>query len=233
MLMGHKTPAFFVLEGLDGVGKTSQFMLLSEELRNEGLSVLAEAEPTGLPSGRLLRSVLSGTQEHGHLRQADTLRALFAADRAAHIEHVAKKISESNTDIILFDRYIPSSLAYQWDVAGDEAGFLATLTANALFPLPDITFYLHAPLTVLRARIDARNTSRTGQSLTDFTEAESRLTETARRYKRAEEALASIKHQWISIDATRDRPYITQELKGHIIQWRRSQQSSEGTAPTR
>lgn len=211
---------FVVVEGLDGTGKTTICAALTKVLQQEGYQVIDQAEPSRGMTGQKLRKLLATLQQgEGHARR---LTPLFAQDRREHLDlvtHVLNSAHFSRRDtIVLFDRYIASSLAYQWDKPNDRDIFDYTLSHNMHFPRPDITFYLTAPLSVIKERLGARN--RDGQR--DFTESEIRLTETRLRYIWAKEALASTKHRWFEIDTNRPVDTITQEMKGILLQWLRS-----------
>ena len=73
---------FFVLEGLDGAGTTTQAARLAAHLREHGREVIETHEPTDGPVGRLIRQALRG--EEGAVDR-QTLPWMFAADRADHL----------------------------------------------------------------------------------------------------------------------------------------------------
>ena len=129
------------LEGPDGVGKTTLAVRLADHLRAKGRRVLLTSEPTQSPIGTLIRAALAGDE-----MMQPALAHLFAADRAYHIADTILPALDDGMDVIC-DRYILSSLAYQ----GEEARSL-----NRLFPKPDLTLLLTAPVAVRLARISAR-----------------------------------------------------------------------------
>ena len=100
---------FIVLEGIDGSGTTTQRERLSTWLRGLGYHVHPTAEPSGGPVGKLIRSLLSAAA--GPF-DADAMALLFAADRR---DHLAREIDPQLAAgaIVLSDRYVLSSLAYQ------------------------------------------------------------------------------------------------------------------------
>ena len=127
---------FVTFEGLDGSGKTTQKRLLQERLEAEGRQVLATREPGGTELGEKIRDlVLHG----GHVTPwAEAL--LYAASRAQHVEEVIRPALDRD-EIVLCDRYIDSSVAYQGVARGlglDRVLDLNLLAVGGL--LPDCTF---------------------------------------------------------------------------------------------
>ena len=110
-MMPAERGRFIVFEGIDGAGKTTQIGLLEEYLHAAGRAVFRTAEPTDLPTGKLLREALSGKAP----RTACELAALFTADRVSHntdpVNGIAARLA-AGADVIC-DRYYYSTLAYQ------------------------------------------------------------------------------------------------------------------------
>lgn len=102
---------FIVMEGLDGTGKTTQIERLAAYLESRGEKVFVTAEPTALPSGKLIRRVLSGEVPSSPWATA----ALFLADRIQHNldpeNGIRKHLSDGET--VISDRYYFSTFAYQ------------------------------------------------------------------------------------------------------------------------
>ena len=94
---------FIVLEGIDGTGKTTIARKLAEELKLSGYNVFVTEEPTKTWIGEGVRRAIE--EEKNGFTQA----LLFFADRAYHIEHLKRK----KEDIIISDRYVYSTYAYQ------------------------------------------------------------------------------------------------------------------------
>lgn len=139
---------FVVLEGIDGAGTTTQASRLADRLRARGDTVIATAEPTDGPVGRLLRQVLRG---EGGAADPAALPWLFAADRADHIARlVAPALSRGHW--VVADRYLPSSLAYQ----SLDRGMDGVAALNDTFPLPDLTLLLRVSADAALARITSR-----------------------------------------------------------------------------
>ncbi|MER2137405.1 MAG: dTMP kinase, partial [Arthrobacter sp.] len=105
-----RTGLFIAFEGGDGAGKSTQAALLTQTLQDAGRTVLRTREPGGTPVGEKLRSLVL---EHGHGQiDARTEALIFAASRAAHVEQVILPALERG-DVVVCDRYIDSSVAYQ------------------------------------------------------------------------------------------------------------------------
>jgi len=101
---------FIVFEGIDGCGKSTQVARLAERLQKAGHQVALTAEPTDLPSGRILRQALSGKLPKSECEMA----VLFVTDRIAHniSEGGIRSLLDRGVTVIC-DRYYYSTLAYQ------------------------------------------------------------------------------------------------------------------------
>ncbi len=145
---------FYVFEGLDGAGTTTQAQLLVRWLESEGRRVIQTAEPSGGPVGTLLRQALSRrlTGADGRPLEPAAIAALFAADRADHLASEIEPALARGIDVVC-DRYVHSSLAYQ-GVENDPA-WVAAL--NAPMRRPDVVLYLQVPVEVAAARRAARS----------------------------------------------------------------------------
>jgi dTMP kinase len=97
-------------EGGEGVGKSTQARLLAIWLRDQGFDVIATQEPGATKVGMRLRALLLDTAHVGLTARAETL--MYAADRAEHVETVIVPALERGT-IVVTDRYVDSSIAYQ------------------------------------------------------------------------------------------------------------------------
>ncbi|MGL4174358.1 MAG: dTMP kinase [Actinomycetota bacterium] len=128
---------FIALEGGDGAGKSTQAELLGEWLQEQGYDVVLTREPGATELGENLRDVVL----HGDISpRAEAL--LFAADRAQHVESVIRPALTRGA-IVVSDRYVDSSVAYQG--AGRELGVrqVAEISRWATESLvPDITVLL-------------------------------------------------------------------------------------------
>lgn len=128
---------FIVFEGIDGSGKSEQYNRLTERLKND-YDVLATAEPTkGMPIGNLIRQVLYGSEETSE----EALALLFAADRVAHTQKKIKPALEEGK-VVISDRYVYSSLAYQSKGMNKELDLDWVKTINKFALDPDIVIFL-------------------------------------------------------------------------------------------
>ncbi|MDS1272632.1 dTMP kinase [Lipingzhangella sp. LS1_29] len=101
---------FIVLEGGEGAGKSTQVRQLAIWLREEGFDVVTTREPGATKLGMRLRSLLLDRENIGASPRCEVL--LYAADRAEHVETVIRPALARGA-IVISDRYVDSSLAYQ------------------------------------------------------------------------------------------------------------------------
>jgi dTMP kinase len=139
---------FLTFEGVDGSGKTTQAKLLVEALRTEGREVVATREPGGTRLGEQVRKLLLEGVEL--TPWAET--TLFAAARAELVERVIAPAVKAGS-VVVCDRYIDSSLAYQG--IGRGVGLERVLELNLLVTgrlLPARTFLILVDPAVAHAR---------------------------------------------------------------------------------
>ncbi|MBB2955812.1 dTMP kinase [Bifidobacterium commune] len=130
---------FVSFEGVDGVGKSTQVERLKEYAEERGREVVVTREPGGTTLGVALRQLL--LHDGGDIApRAEAL--LFAADRAQHVAEVIRPALARGA-LVISDRYIDSSLAYQAggrELTQDEVRNLSLWATNDL--LPDRTYLL-------------------------------------------------------------------------------------------
>lgn len=146
---------FVVLEGGDGAGKTTQLSLLEQWLTQRGVTVERTREPGGTPIGERIRALVL---EHGHGEVDPRTEALlFAASRAAHVQQRILPALRRGA-LVLCDRYVDSSVAYQGVGRGLGAASIAELNDWATSGLtPDLTVVLDIDPAVSRARQTQRD----------------------------------------------------------------------------
>lgn len=131
--------AFITLEGPDGSGKSTQAALLAKRLQQMGLPVILTREPGGTEVGVRLREILLDPDTQLTVM---TEILLMAADRAQHVEKVIKPALENNM-IVICDRYVDSSLAYQgFGLLGDIGSVLGINEAAIQGIWPNLTILL-------------------------------------------------------------------------------------------
>ncbi|TES98216.1 MAG: dTMP kinase [Promethearchaeota archaeon] len=126
---------FIILDGIDGVGTTTHSKLLAGFLSLKGLKTYLTQEPSSSEIGKLLRIYLKDKRI-----PASTDALLFAADRVLHYKNEIKKKLEEGY-IVISDRYIESSIAYQSSQT-DEITIEWIETLNLFAGEPDLTIIL-------------------------------------------------------------------------------------------
>jgi len=147
-----KTKGFFVcIEGLDASGKTTQAKLLTTNLRRKGFDAVYTTEPSGGQVGRLIRSFVLNRDD----RVPIALEALlFAADRVDHVEGEVKPLLKQGK-VVVCDRYVYSSLAYQ-GAAGLDVEWIEYVNRFAL--RPNQAILLDVPTDVVLGRLRRKKT---------------------------------------------------------------------------
>ena len=131
---------FIAFEGGDSAGKSTQAARLAESLQADGQTVVRTREPGGTEIGEKLRSLVLD-HGHGHI-DARTEALIFAASRAAHVHQVILPALERG-DVVICDRYIDSSVAYQGAGRGLGADSVLDINLWAVEGLrPDLTVLL-------------------------------------------------------------------------------------------
>jgi dTMP kinase len=135
------------VEGIDGAGKTTVAHALAERLRAHGMTVTVGKEPTAGPWGSQLRASAAA----GRLSAEEEMRLLLL-DRGQHVDDVIKP-ALARGEVMMLDRYYPSSAAYQ---GARGIAVADILQQNAFAPAPDITLVLDLEPATGLARIRAR-----------------------------------------------------------------------------
>ncbi len=211
---------FIVLEGVDGVGTTTQTHLLSKSLRDRGLPITTTREPSDGPVGVLIRQILSGRVvvpgiSGNRPPSWSTMALLFAADRLDHIEAtIHPNLMDGVT--VISDRYVYSSVAYQSVTGGGEAETVAWVRAiNEHARRPDLTLVLDVtPEEAARRRVE-RASSR---EIYDGAELQQEL---AAFYLDIDRHFPG--HNIVHIDATEDIETVAAEIQRQVRILRREE----------
>src|SRR5215813_4829231 len=141
------------VEGVEGAGKSTQVETLRAWLAARGVSVVTTAEPYGTPLGASLRRVLGEVDRVAPLTEA----LLFAASRAEHVQRVIRPALAAG-QIVLCDRYVDSTVAYQGYGRGVPLETIAQLNRLAADGvLPDLTLVLDLDVAEGLRRVRARH----------------------------------------------------------------------------
>jgi dTMP kinase len=197
-------PAMFVtFEGLDGSGKTTQVELLQEFLEGKGREVVTAREPGGTEVGEHIRNVVLHL-DHPVVPWAEA--ALFAAARAQLVDEVIAPALARGA-VVLCDRYIDSSLAYQGIARGLGVEPVLELNLQATRGLlPERTFLL---------LVDPLESRRRGGDTRDRIEREDE--EFVRRVDRAYRELAErYPGRILALDGALDPEQLAQVIRGQL-----------------
>ena len=126
----------FSFEGIEGVGKSTQINLLKDYLEINGYNTEILREPGSTITGESIRSILLYSKEN--LSSESELLLMFAA----RAQLISEKVNNSNSDIILFDRFYDASVAYQGFGRNLSIDFIQSLIGFINCPEPRLTFLL-------------------------------------------------------------------------------------------
>ena len=126
----------FSFEGIEGVGKSTQINLLKDYLEINGYNTEILREPGSTITGESIRSILLDSKEN--LSSESELLLMFAA----RAQLISEKVNNSNSDIILFDRFYDASVAYQGFGRNLSIDFIQSLIGFINCPEPRLTFLL-------------------------------------------------------------------------------------------
>ena len=134
---------FITFEGCEGVGKSRQIKLLEEYLKNNGVEYYLTREPGGTTVSEQIRKVILDGKNDSMTDECEAL--LYAAARVQLLKEVVKpKLDDGG--LVLCDRYIDSSLAYQGYARGLGVEFVQKINDYAIKNfMPDYTVFLKLP----------------------------------------------------------------------------------------
>jgi dTMP kinase len=201
------TGVFVTLEGGDGSGKSTQAALLEAWLQERGETVLRTREPGGSDLGVELREIV--LHRRGEVApRAEAL--LYAADRAHHIATVVRPALERG-EVVLQDRYLDSSVAYQGagrTLDPDEIRRLSLWAAEGL--LPHLTVLLDLDPQAARVRLGER---------TKYDRLEAEQEDFHRRVREAYLRLAADEpERFLVVDATLPPDSITERIRARMAE---------------
>ncbi|HZD60299.1 MAG TPA: dTMP kinase [Anaerolineae bacterium] len=187
-----KNGLFITFEGIEGSGKSTQIALLAEHLRNKGHEVTMTREPGGTSIGSAIRRILLSPEFSEMNYHTEVL--LYAADRAQHVAELIRPALNRGS-IVVSDRYIDSSIAYQHFGRGLPLDLILEVNDRATQGLkPDITFLLVVPTELGLGRATQLAADRIEQESIDF-------------HNRVEtgfqELAAREPERWLIVDGTR------------------------------
>jgi dTMP kinase len=197
---------FITLEGGDGSGKSTQAELLETWLADAHRTVIRTREPGGTDFGTEVREIV--LHSRGHISpRAEAL--LYAADRAHHISTKVRPALDRG-DIVIQDRYLDSSVAYQGAGRVLDAGEIRNLSLWAAEGLlPDLTILLDLDENAARARLDG--------SRTRFDRLENEKSEFHARVRAAFLELAAAEpDRFLVLDASRSPESLAALIRGAV-----------------
>ncbi|MGO4681045.1 dTMP kinase [Microbacterium sp. 2MCAF23] len=197
---------WITLEGGDGSGKTTQAGLLEGWLHEQGWKTLRTREPGGSEVGVLIRDIV--LHHRGDIApRAEAL--LYAADRAHHVATVVRPALERG-EVVIQDRYLDSSVAYQGAgrvLDADQVRGLSLWGAEGA--LPDLTVLLDLDPTTARRRLDSAEKP--------FDRLEAEREEFHQRVRASFLALAEAEpERFVVVDAAQDPDAIAEAVRARV-----------------
>lgn len=153
--MSKSRGVFITVEGGEGSGKSCLITALSSWMTSSSLPYVVTREPGGTPIGEKIRELFLGANSMEPL--TETLLLL-----AARVEHVSTVVEPAlkKGQIVLCDRYVDSTMAYQGFGRGMDSNLLWKLATEVAPLLPDLTLYLDIPCTIGFQRVHGRQQER-------------------------------------------------------------------------
>ena len=202
---------FITFEGIEGCGKSTALISASVHLSSlfPDLEIMGTREPGGCSLGAQIRRIL--LESTGTIEPLAELN-LFLADRAQHVAEIVRP-ALARGNIVLCDRYVDSTMAYQGHARGLDLAMLETLNTSATNGLkPDLTLLLDLAPEEGLARV--RRRARVGDTAWGDARENRIDRETLDFHRRVREGFLSIAQQEPSrvclIDAARDRKTVVE-----------------------
>jgi dTMP kinase len=203
---GTASGLFLTFEGGDGSGKSTQSALLAEWLSQQGRTVVHAREPGGTELGLELREII--LHRRGYIApRAEAL--IYAADRAHNVATVVRPALERG-DIVIQDRYLDSSVAYQGAGRVLEPAEVRDVSLWATeHLLPDLTILLDLDIETGRARLD--------DARTRYDRLEAEAAEFHHRVREAYLALAAAEpDRFLVLDATERVETLAERIRARV-----------------
>ncbi|MEU6723407.1 dTMP kinase [Nonomuraea wenchangensis] len=200
----HVPGLFVAFEGGEGSGKTTQSRTIAIWLRDQGYDVVQTREPGSTKVGMRLRAILLDAAEKGLSARAEAL--LYAADRAEHVEKVIRPALHRGS-LVITDRYVDSSLAYQGAgraLAPDDVSKINAWATGGL--VPHLTVLIDTPPEVGLTRLGGA---------VDRIEAEP-LEFHERVRKEFRKLAAAAPERYLVVDGTQPMDEITRQIQDRI-----------------
>jgi len=197
--------AFISLEGVEGVGKSTNLAFTAELVRRAKLEVVTTREPGGTRLGEQIRDwILNG--DHGQLSAEIEALLMFAA-RARHLDELIRPALAAGRWVVC-DRFTDATFAYQGGGRGASRALLDALKAEIQQGIePDLTLLLDAPLEVGASRISSRAPDHFEREQRPFFE----------RVRAAYRTLAAENGQRMKIvDAALPLPRVQEQIEQHV-----------------
>ena len=195
---------FITLEGIEGVGKSTQVQLLTEALTRDGVPVCRTREPGGTPAGEAIREILLH-RNATPIDDSTEILLIFSA-RAQHLTQVVRP-AMAEGKVVICDRFMDATYAYQGGGRGIPHERIARLEQWVQDGLrPDLTLLLDAPVAMGVERAHGRGTGadRFEREAADFFE---RVRSEYLRLAKLEPARIELVDATAGISAIQDRIY--------------------------
>lgn len=198
---------FIAFEGLDGAGKTTQLNLAAEWLRKQGFPVVTTTDPAGTEYGRQLYEAM------GQCHPCDAAKLLsFAAARAELVSQVVLPAIAAR-NVVLCDRWIPSTIAYQG--FGSRESISAIRQANAIalkgLALPTKVIWLDLPPTESLSRAQSRGA--------DLFEQRYSIDFLSRVFGGYDAQCAANPGDWVRINATATQAAVSKRIESALAEF--------------
>ena len=200
---------FITMEGPEGAGKTTIIHMLGKALQEEGYQVLLTREPGGIPISEQIREVILNKDNTAMDSRTEAL--LYAAARRQHLVEKVMPALEKGS-IVLCDRFIDSSLAYQGYARGLDIEEVYNINKFAIGDMmPDATFFFDIKPEEGLRRIQSngeREINRLDLEALEFHE---------KVYEGYQVTINRWKDRFIIIDAERTIEEVFQETKNQLL----------------